>query len=56
MMQYSIESRTRKYVKRYGFLSFVRKYGKQLLDTALDASIKSIHKAGDYLGIKLKTL
>ena len=38
---YSIEPRTRKNVKGYGFLSFARnlfnKYLKQLLDTALDA-------------------
>ena len=38
MRRYSIEPRTIKYVKRYGFLSFRRnlsnKYGKQLLDTA----------------------
>ena len=41
MASYSIEPRTRKYVKGYGFLSFARdlsnKYGKQLLDTRLDA-------------------
>ena len=41
MASYSIEPRTRKYVKGYGFLSFARdlsnKYGKQLLDTTLDA-------------------
>ena len=36
MMQYSIEPRTRKYVKGYGILSFTRKYRKQLLDTGLD--------------------
>ena len=36
-MQYSVELRTRKYVKGYGFLSFARKYKKQLLDTRLDA-------------------
>ena len=36
MRRYSIEPRTRKYVKRYGFLSFARKYRKQLLDTGLD--------------------
>ena len=36
MRQYSIEPRTRKYGKRYGFLSFERKYRKQLLDTGLD--------------------
>ena len=35
-MQYSIEPRTRKYVRRYGFLSFARKYEKWLLDTGLD--------------------
>ena len=38
---YSIEPRTRKYVNGYGFLSLARnlcsKYGKQLLDTRLDA-------------------
>ena len=38
MTRYSIEPRTRKYVKRYGFLSFARnlsnKYGEQLLDDA----------------------
>ena len=32
MTQYSIVARTRKYVKKYGFLSFARKYKKQLLD------------------------
>ena len=56
---YSIEQRTRKYIKGYGFLSFTRnisnKYGKQLLDTAtktgLDAlksaSKKVVHKAAE---------
>ena len=34
MRRYSIEPRTRKYVKGYGFLSFAR---KQVLDTGLDA-------------------
>ena len=37
MRRYSIEPRTRKYVKGYGFLSFPKK--KQLLDTGLDAVI-----------------
>ena len=41
MMQYSIEPRTRKNVKGYGFLSFATKYEKQLLDKGLDASKKS---------------
>ena len=30
MTQYSIKPRTRKNVKGYGFLSFARKYKKQL--------------------------
>ena len=37
-MRYSTESRFRKYVKGYGFLSFARKfgnkYGKKLMDAA----------------------
>ena len=40
MTHYSVEPRTRKYVKGDGFLSFARnlssKYKKQLLDTELD--------------------
>ena len=37
MRKYSIEPRPRKYVKRFGFLSFAIKYKKQLLNTGLDA-------------------
>ena len=37
MPRYSIEPRTRKYVKGYVFLSLARKYKKQLLNTGLDA-------------------
>ena len=37
MRRYSIEPRTRKYVKEYGHLSFASKYKKKLLDTGLDA-------------------
>ena len=33
MWWYSIKSRTRKYFKGYGFLSFARKYTKQLNDS-----------------------
>ena len=40
MTRYSIEPRTRKYVKGYGLLSFARKYKKQLLDTGLDTTKK----------------
>ena len=43
MTRYSIEPGTRKYVKGYGFLSFVRKYEKQLLDAGLD-SLKTAFK------------
>ena len=43
MVQCSIEPRTRKYIKRYEFLSFARKYKKQLLDTGLD-SLKTASK------------
>ena len=69
MIRYSIETRTTKYVKGYGFLSFARnlfnKYGKQLLDTTaktgLDslksASRKVVHKAakatGKFIGNKI---
>ena len=38
MTRYSIEPRTRKYVKGYGLLSFARKYKKQILDKGLNAS------------------
>ena len=54
MMQYSIEPRSRKFVKEHGFLSFARKYRKQLLDTGLDAlktaSKKVVHKAAEATG------
>ena len=57
MPRYSIEPRTRKYVKGHEFLSFARKYEKQLLDTGLDslktASKKVVHKAGKLLGNKI---
>ena len=44
MRQYSVEPRTRKYVKGYGFLSFARKYKRQLLDTRLDSLIAASKK------------
>ena len=37
MPWYLIEPRTRKYAKIDGFLSFARKYKKNLLNTELDA-------------------
>ena len=61
MMRYSMEPRTRKYFKGFGFLSFARnfssKYKKQLLDTGLDslktASKKVIHRTGEFFGNKI---
>ena len=57
MRWYSIEPKTRKYVRGYGFLSFARKYKKQLLDTGLaavkTASKKLVHKVGEFIGNKI---
>ena len=61
MTQYSIEARVRKYVKGYGFLSFIRNfsngYRKQLLDAGLDAlknaSKKEVHKADEFIENKI---
>ena len=54
MTRYSTEPRIRKYVKRYWFLSFARKYRKKLLDTGLDAvktaSKKVFHKTAETTG------
>ena len=53
MTRYSIEPRIMKYVKRYGFLSFARKYKKQLIDTGLDASKKVVYKVVGFSGNKI---
>ena len=53
MTRCSIEPRTIKYVNGYGFLTFARKYKKQLMDTGLDASKKVVHKAAKHLGNKI---
>ena len=54
MRNYSIEQTARKYAKEHGFLSFARKYKKQLLDTGLDFlktdSKKIVHKASEFIG------
>ena len=54
MRRYSIEPRTRKYVKGYGILSVARKYKKQLLDTGIGSlktsSKKVVHKACEFIG------
>ena len=46
-----------KCLKEYGFLSFARKYKKQLLDAGLDslktASKKVVPKAGEFIGNKI---
>ena len=46
MPRYSVEPRTKKYVKGHGFLSFSRnlfnKYGKQLLDTATTTGLNAL--------------
>ena len=68
-MRYSPETRYRKYVKRYGFLSFVKKcgnkYGKKLMniatktgmDTVKIASKRVVQKTagatGDLIGNKI---
>ena len=44
MTQYSIEPKTRKYVKGYGFLLFARKYKKQILNKGQDAFKKEVQK------------
>ena len=52
MQWYSIEPRKRKYAKIYGFLSFARKYKKNLLNTELDAVKINPKKTGESLGNK----
>ena len=57
MQRYSIEPRTRQYIKGHGLLSLARKYKKQLLDTGQDAvktaSKKQSNKAGEFIGNKI---
>ena len=49
-MRYSIEPRERRYVKGYGFMSFVRtfsdKYSKSLMDKGIDVSETFAKTAG----------
>ena len=68
-MRYSTEPKYRKYVKRYNFLSFTKrfdaKYGKKLMDTATKTGIdtaktaskrvvqKTAEAAGDLIGNKI---
>ena len=53
MTRYSIEPKTRKYVKGYGFLSLARKYKKQILNKGLDASRKVVRIADEFIGNKI---
>ena len=52
-MRYSIESRERRFVKGYGFMSFARnfsdKYSKSLIDKGIDVSKKFAKTAGKKL-------
>ena len=52
-MRYSIESRERRYIKGYGFLSFARnfgnKYGKKLMNTAIETGTNFNSKYGQKL-------
>ena len=52
-MRYSIESRKRRYIKGYGFLSFARnfgsKYGKKLMNTAIKTGANFNSKYGKKL-------
>ena len=47
-----MEPKAIKYVKGYGFLSFARKYKKQILNKGLDTFEKVVHKAGEFIGKK----
>ena len=59
-MRYSTEPKYRKYVKRYRFLSFARKfgdrYGKQLMDTATKTGIDAAKTASKRIVQKLQKL
>ena len=55
-MRYSIEPKYRRYVKGYGFLSFARKYGKKLMDTAIKTGIDAAKIASKRVVRKLQTL
>ena len=48
-------TKTIKYVKEYRFLSFARKYKKQILDKGTDGSKKVVHKASEFKERKKQT-
>ena len=53
-MRCSVELTYRRYVKKYGFLSFARtfgdKYGKKLMNTTTKTGINAVKKFGDKYG------
>ena len=53
MTRYPVERTTRKYIKGYEFLSFARKYKRQLLDTGQNDSKKLVHKRSEFIGNKI---
>ena len=53
MTRYSIEPKTRKYVKGYGFLSLAKRYKKQILNKGLDVSKKVAHITDEFIGNKI---
>ena len=63
-MRYSTEPTFRKYVKGYGFLSFVRKFGdnydKELIDTAtktgMNAAKTASKRVGNFSSLNLSKL
>ena len=56
MRSYSMEPRTREYVKGYGFLSFRQNlsntYGKQLLDAATKTGVGAVKNSSKKLAYK----
>ena len=59
-MRYWVETKFRKYVKGYGFLSFARKlgdkYGKKLMDTATKTGIDASKTASKRVVQKMQRL
>ena len=53
MMLYSIEARTRKYVKEYEFFSLARKYKKTIIGYRAICFQIIVHKAGEFARNKI---
>ena len=52
-MRYSVEPKERRYVKRYGFLSFVRNFGNKYDKKLMNATIKTGTNFNSKYGKKL---